>query len=85
MDENTKFMQEYLSQEDRGTFFDCFVLPPEERIKKARELSKDVFWLGYQVAKQDDRDIKEHYMNYIAALCSFLRGAHPQKGWIKLG
>lgn len=84
MDENTKFLQKYLSQEERDMFFDCFVLPPKDRIKNAKILIKDVLWLSFDIAKQGDKELKEHYINYLAALTSFLKGQHPQKGWIKL-
>lgn len=84
MDENTKFLQKYLSKEERDLFFDCFVLPPDERKKTALRLSKEILWIGCDLARNGDIELKEHYINYVSALGSFLRGKHPQKGWITL-
>lgn len=84
MDAETRFMQEFLSEEDRDLFFDCFVLPPKEQQKTAKKLMHEALWLSYPVTRTRDPELKEQYINYLAALTSFLRGQYPQKGWIKL-
>lgn len=84
IDKNSEFLHRYLTEEDQQLFFTCYLLPPKDRKKAAKKLSKDILWIAYDLARNGNIDMKEEYLNYMSALTAFLRGDHPKKGWITL-
>ena len=84
IDKNSKLLQSYLSEEEQRLFLSCYVLPPNERKKAAKRLSKEILWIAYDLARDGNIDMKEEYVNYMSHLTAFLRGDHPKKGWITL-
>lgn len=84
LDANSHFLNTYLNDEERNLFFTLPQLPPNERRTKAKTLSKDLFWIGYDLARDGDIRLKEEYINFISDLSAFLKGKHPQKGWASL-
>lgn len=84
LDKQSKFLKTYLSKSERDTFFDCYTLPPTLRQARAKDLTKDILWIASDLARNGDVELKEHYINYVSALSSFLRGEHPSLVWASL-